>query len=88
MAAEAVEEPLELPLVVVAAAVLEAALLEEDEAEVEAAAAELVEDSPEEALAEPQVTLWQAVMPVKSLGCAFTQSAFHCAQTNDGTVWS
>jgi hypothetical protein len=45
-------------------------------------------ERPELALAEPQTTDWQAVMPVRSFGCASTQSAFHCAQTKEGMVWS
>lgn len=70
-----VEVAIELPL-------LEAA------AEVDDATAEEEVDSPDDALAEPQVTDKQAVWPVRSLGCAATQFVFHCAHTKEGMVWS
>jgi len=76
--------PPELP-VVVAAALVEA---EPELAAVEDAADEEELLSPEDAFAIPQVTLRQAVWPVRSFGCAATQSVFHCAQTKDGMVWS
>lgn len=77
-----VAEPLAAPAVVEAAALL----LEAAEEVVDEAA--LLEELLRalEALAEPQVTDWQAVMPSKSLGWALVQSARHCSQMREGRV--
>lgn len=81
-----VEEP-ESPVAEADDAALELLAVADADADAEEDEDEL-SDSPEEALSEPQVTDRQAVWPVRSFGWAWTQSAFHCEHSKDGTVWS
>lgn len=87
------EEPEERELEVAAAEEEAAAAPPAAEPEPEAVADAMDEADelvvwPDEALREPQVTDRQPVWPSRSFGWAWTQSAFHCAHSNEGTVWS
>ena len=87
-AAEVAEEAPEVALPAappVAVPVLDAVAEPEDEAD--------EEDEPEplstaEALAMPQTTDRQAVMPTRSLGWLSTQLPIHALQMKEGMVWS